>query len=168
MSTFDKNWRTIPNRHGFMMFVLLTGYFLIMRFIGLGHDYWLRALNLLIVFFVIRSALRTYRSRSQASYYEDFTDYFRIAARTSLVGIALFSVFLAIYLDQLDTVFMEEIRTQENISPYLTPVSAAFLIFVEGITSSLACGYILIQVMKSRTVEKPLEAKQELRKEIKS
>ena len=76
MSTFDKNWRTIPTTHGLAMFGLLAVYFLIMRFVGLGHVYWLRALNLLFVYFVLRSALRTYRLRSEASYYEDFSDYF--------------------------------------------------------------------------------------------
>ncbi|HAD97152.1 MAG TPA: hypothetical protein DCG19_07075 [Cryomorphaceae bacterium] len=168
MSTFDKNWRTIPTTHGLAMLGLLAAYFLIMRFVGLGHVYWLRALNILFVYFVLRSALRTYRQRSQASYYEDFSDYFRIAVRTAFVGIGLFSVFLAIYLDQLDTTFMQEILTEENISPYLTAVSAAVLIFIEGMTSALACGYILIQVMKARTVEKPLEGRKDLHKETHS
>ncbi len=168
MSNFDKNWRTIPTRHGLAMFGLLATYFLIMRFVGLGHVYWLRAINLLFVFFVMRSALRTYRMRSKASYYDDFSDFFRIAVRTSFIGIGVFSIFLAIYLDQLDTAFMQEILTEENISPYLSPVSAAILIFIEGMTSSLACGYILIQILKARTVEKPLDEKQDLRKEIRN
>ncbi|MGB0176297.1 MAG: DUF4199 domain-containing protein [Owenweeksia sp.] len=165
MSTFDKNWRTVPTTHGLVMFGLLAVYFLVMRFAGLGHVYWLRALNILFVYFVLRSALRTYRKRSNASYYDDFTDYFRIAARTAFVGVGLFAVFLAIYLDQLDTAFMQELITEENLSPYLSPVSAAVLIFIEGMTSGLACAYILIQIMKARTVEKPMEGKNDLRKE---
>jgi len=157
MSTFDKYWRKIPNRYGYILFALLTVYFLAMRFAGLGHVYWLRATNLVIVFFIIRASILNYKKNSDASYYESFFDFFKIAIRTAFIGIGLFAIFMALYLDQVDLAFMEEIRTVEKISPYISPVSAAFLIFIEGMGSAFVCSYLAIQILKNRTVDRPIE-----------
>lgn len=166
MTSFYKNLRIIPTRHGIALFVLLTAYFLIMRLLGLAHIYWLRTLNIFILFFVVRSAILTYRSRSQASYYDDFKEYFQIGARTSFIGAALFAIFIALYLDQFDPAFFEEMKRAENTAPYITPVSASALIFIEGLVSGMTISFVLVQYIKNRTVEKPLDDKTSFRKEV--
>lgn len=153
MSTFDKAWRAIPTKNGLLMLACLIGYFLLMRVLGLAEIYWLRSLNFLFVIFFVRNALLQYKQHSSANYYEDFNDLFKIGVRTSFVGISLFSVFLALYLDQIDTGFMTSLAEKESFGGQITAVSAAFIVFVEGMVSALAGTFVLIQLYKSRTVE---------------
>lgn len=157
MSNFDKAWRKIPNRYGVILMLSLIGYFLLMRVSGLGHVYWLRALNALILFGMLWAAIKRYKNSSDASPYNDFFNYFKISMRTALIGIAGFAVFIAIYLDILDPGFLEEVKEQEQLSPYLTSVTAAGIIFIEGFGSAFVCSYLAIQVLKRRTVEKPID-----------
>lgn len=153
MNDFNYYWRKIPNRQGLFMFLALTAFFLLMRAFGLAHSYWLRTLNIIVVFIFIRQAIETYRSKIKASYYEDFFDYFKIGIRTSFIGIGLFAIFFALYLDLLDVAFMEQLQQYESFGGLITPVSVSFLIFLEGMASSVVCSYAIIQIRKSRTVE---------------
>lgn len=156
MSDFDKYWRKIPNRYGVLLAAALVGYFLLMRALGLGHVYWLRALNALILFFTVRAAILNYRRESTENMYDDFFNFFKIGMRTAFIGIAAFAVFIAIYLDILDPNFLNEVRQVEKLSPYLTPVTAAGIVFIEGFGSAFVCTYLVIQISKRKTVEKPL------------
>lgn len=157
MSRFDKYWRKIPNKYGIILMAALIGYFLIMRLLGVGHEYWLRVFNAVILFFCIRGAIKAYKVRTSARFYEEFFDFFKIGMRTGFIGIAGFTAFVAIYLDVIDPVFMTEVRELETLSPYLTPVTAAGIIFIEGFGSSFICSYLAIQIMKRSTVEKPVK-----------
>ena len=152
MNTFDKAWRTIPTSNGLYMLGCLVAYFLIMRALGLADIYWLRALNVIFVMIFVRNAIVSYREMSGASYYDDFSDMFRIGVRTSFVGIGAFAAFMALYLDQVDVEFMTELASKESFGGQITAVSAAFIIFVEGMVSALAGTFVLIQLYKSKTV----------------
>jgi zinc transporter ZupT len=154
MSNFDKQWRKIPTRYGLGLMGALIGYFLLMNATGFGHDYWLRALNALILFSIVRGAIKAYKDSSDADYYNDFFNFFKIGMRTALLGVAGFAVFVALYLDVIDPAFLVEVQTQEKISPYLTPVTAAGIVFIEGFGSAFICSYLVIQILKKSTVEK--------------
>lgn len=167
MSTFNKFWRTIPVRNGLFMFLALVAFFLLMRAINLAGIHWLRALNVVFVFIFIRNAITSYHKKAGASYYDDFVDFFWIGTRTSLMGIALFSAFVAIYLDQFDTAFMKQLEVEDSFGGQITPVSAGVIVFIEGMASALICTFVYIQLTKSRTVEGPTEEKGSLKKEIK-
>lgn len=153
MSSFDKLSRTIPTKNGLFMFGGLTAFFLIMRLVGLAEIYWLRAFNFVIVLIFLRNAIVSYKNESNTTYYDDFTDMFRIGVRTSFIGIGLFAVFLALYLDQIDKPFMASLAVKESFGGQITAVSAAFIVFVEGMVSALAGSFVLIQLFKAKTVE---------------
>lgn len=135
------------------MFGGLTAFFLIMRLVGLAEIYWLRAFNFVIVLIFLRNAIVSYKNESNTTYYDDFTDMFRIGVRTSFIGIGLFAVFLALYLDQIDKPFMASLAVKESFGGQITAVSAAFIVFVEGMVSALAGSFVLIQLFKAKTVE---------------
>lgn len=166
MSTFDKFWKTIPTKNGLIMFLALAGFFLLMRAVGLAQVHWLRALNVVFVYLVIRNAIRTYHKKAGANYYDDFGDFFWIGIRTSLLGIGLFAAFMAVYLDQIDPQFMNMLEIKENFGGRITPVSAAAVVFLEGIASAFICAFVLIQLMKSRRVEGPTRQKDQLKNEV--
>ena len=48
---------------------------------------------------------------------------------------------------------MNELRTMESASPYLSPVSAAGIVFIEGFGSAFIISYMAIQLLKKPTVE---------------
>lgn len=168
MSNYDKEWRKITKSHGLILFGALTGFFLLMRALNLAHVFELRALNIIWVFIVVRSAINTYSKHSAASYYEDFIDFFRIAISASIVGVVLFSVFIAIYLDVIDKDFMKLLERTESAGGLISPVVAAMIIMLEGIVSAGVVAFIYIQWKKSRTVEKPERSPHELKKEAKT
>lgn len=143
--------KSITIRNGLIMFVFLTAYFLVMRLLGLGHNYWLRSLNILIVFGMIMNTLKVYKKRTGREYYEEFFDLFRVGISTSLVGIGLFSIFLLAYLGVIDPTFMQEIQAYRSETGLITPFMMSVLIFLEGMGSAFICVYLGVQLEKSRS-----------------
>ncbi len=168
MASYDKYFRTLPTRYGLILFACLVGFFLLMRLLNLANIFELRVLNFIFVFIVLRSAIHTFARKAQASYYEDFIDFFWIGMRTASVGIISFAAFMAIYLDLIDPAFMEILEREENAGGIISPVIAAFAILLEGMASAMICSFIIIQWRKSRTVEKPLDQPDKLRKEARN
>lgn len=73
-----------------MLAAVLTAFFLIMRAVGLGHDYWMRSLNFIFVFTAILTAIKSFKTVSGKSYYEAFFNLFKVGTFTCLVGIGVF------------------------------------------------------------------------------
>ncbi len=143
----------ISRNYGIALGVFLSAYFLVMRLVGLGHEYYLRVFNALILFMVIHQVITKYRKSMNHERYGSFIEHFKIAMRTAFIGIASFSVFLALYLDVIDPVFMQELRDMESASPFLSPVSAAGIVFIEGLGSSFVISYMALQLLKKPTIE---------------
>ncbi len=153
-------------KNGLIMFVSLLAFFLLMNALGLAGTHWLRALNVIFVFVLIRNAIRTYMNHLGNNHYDDFGDFFWIGIRTSLLGIGLFAAFIAIYLDKLDPQFMADLAVKESFGGEITPVSASVIIFIEGMASALICTFAYIQLVKSKTSEQPNKQSESLRKDI--
>lgn len=150
-------WRKLPGTFGMFLFLGLAAYFLLMVLLGLAEYQWLRILNFIIVFFIIRAAMVRFKKRSESDSYENFANLFSIAARTALIGVGAFSIFIAIYLEFNPEFFAALIEMQTFDGFIMSPVAAAVLIFIEGMISSLAAAFVLGQIMKSTTVEADLE-----------
>lgn len=161
MMNLNTQLKKIATRHGLILAIALAGFFLAMRALGLGHNYWMRALNFIFVFGLVYSAIRRFKDISGGQYYEEFFDLFKTGIRTSLVGIGIFAVFLLAYLGFIDQAFMLELEQMESFGGLISPISVSFLIFLEGMGSSFVCSYLAIQLLKSRTVERPVEPSQQ-------
>lgn len=48
---------------------------------------------------------------------------------------------------------MQELLGQESASPYLSPVTAAGIVIIEGLGSAFVLSYMAIQLLKKLTVE---------------
>jgi len=153
MDHFKQHGLRISRNNGLLLAALFITYFLIMRSLGLAHIYYLRAINALFLLLMMRQGISAYRKKITDEKYGTFFDLFKLSMRTAFIGLAIFSVFLAVYLDALDPAFMSEIATMESTSPFLSPVSVVGIVFIEGIGSAFVLSYLLIQAMKKRTVE---------------
>lgn len=152
MQNFNYHLNRISRRNGVIMVLALIVFFILMRVVGLGHNYWLRGLNIIIVFATVGGAIKSFKNLSDGAY-EEFFDLFKVGLRTSVIGIGLFAIFLIIYLGFIDPAFMDELQQFESFGGVISPISIAFLIFLEGMGSSFVCSYLAIQLLKSRTVE---------------
>ena len=168
MATSGKNLQSIPRNFGFLLFGLLLAYFLLAKLFGFAEVYWLRGLNLLITFFVIRAAIMRYRKQSNSNLYDQYFEFFWVGLRTAMWGVVLFSGLLALYLDQVEPAFMTQIAEGAPSGDFFTPVTAAGLVFIEGMSSSVACTLIILQVLKSHTVERPVETRAQFDRELHS
>lgn len=153
MDNFKKHGLRISRNYGIALGLFLSAFFLVMRLAGLGHEYYLRVFNALILFMVIHQVITKYRNTLEEEQYGTFLDHFKLSIRTAFIGIASFSVFLALYLDLLDPAFMQELIDLESASPFLSPVTAAGIVFIEGLGSAVVLSYIAIQFRKKPTVE---------------
>ena len=153
MSDYLRYGLSISRKNGLFLAAFLTVFFLAMRALGLAHEYYLRVFNALILILLIGRGILSYRSKLEDKHYGTFFDLYRISLRTAFIGVALFSVFLAIYLDQIDPAFMQEIQEVESPVPFMSPVMAAGIVFIEGFGSSLIFSYLVIQFLKKPTVE---------------
>lgn len=168
MKTEEGKIKDISRKYGLLLFVLFAAYFLIMRAVGLGHEYWLRSLNVVWLLLGIMGAIYAFKNQSENTVFDAFFDYFKVAMRTALIGIGFFALGLAVYLDLIDPAFMAELQEYESFGGIISPVSVSFLIFFEGMGSAFVCSYLGIQLLKTRMVEKPTETKEEYEKELKS
>tara|TARA_R110002050_G_scaffold43127_3_gene103630 strand:- start:2342 stop:2824 length:483 start_codon:yes stop_codon:yes gene_type:complete len=153
MDQFNQHGLRISRKNGLFLASFLIAYFLIMRVLGLGHEYYLRLFNGLILILMMRQGIIAYRRFLEEEKYGSSFDFFRLNLRTAFIGIAVFTVFLAIYLDIIDPAFMAELKEQENANPFLSPVSAAGIVFIEGLGSAFVLSYLVVQAMKKRTIE---------------
>lgn len=153
MSDYLRFGKPISKRNGLLLTGFLILFFLAMRALGLAHEYYLRVFNAVILMLVIGLSILRYRSSLKEERYGSFFDLYKLALRTSFIGVATFSVFLAFYLDLIDPTFMMEIQEQESPGPYMSPISAAGIVFIEGFGSSFIFSYLVIQLLKKPTVQ---------------
>jgi hypothetical protein len=131
----------------------LIVYFLIMKFAGLLNVVELRLLNLVIQVAGVYLALRTFKRTHQ-----DHLNYFRAlvtGVATAAMGAIIFAAFLFIYMQFIDTAFMQFIIDNEPMGRFLNPYMASFIIGLEGVFSGLLVTFVLINYVDT---DEPSEA----------
>lgn len=143
----------IPENYGIKIAVGLIAYFLVMKFIGLGHHVELRLLNLAILVAGIFFGLKKFKES-----HADHLNYFRAlvtGVAIGSVGSLLFALFLFIYM-QLDSGMMQSIVENEPMGRYLNPYIAAFIVALEGVFSGLLVTFVLINWVNTDDVNDPI------------
>lgn len=131
----------------------LIVYFLIMKFAGLLNVVELRLLNLVIQVAGVYIALRTFKRT-----HEDHLNYFRAlvtGVATAAIGAIIFAAFLFIYMEFIDTAFMQFIIDNEPMGRFLNPYMASFIVALEGVFSGLLVTFVLINFVDT---DEPSEA----------
>lgn len=133
---------------GFTALGLLV-YFLIMKLLGFETMVELRYLNFIILLFGIRFFLLRLKRESNGhmEYLQSLGYGFVMAAFTSL----FFAAFMFIYLSYIDTAMMQNIQAHQPFGQYLTPVSAAIVLILEGDASGAIISFALAQYLGKET-----------------
>jgi hypothetical protein len=132
--------------NGFIIFLLIGVYFVLLELLGLTDNFYLRFVNFIFVIYGVNSTLKK-ASRASKTYIQRL-----------IAGVT--TVFISITLSAL-SLFLYLIAFDPNISAYgmtlipaETDLAFASVIFVEGFTSSMMVVFILLQYWKNE-VEKP-------------
>lgn len=133
----------IAIRYGLYMFAGFALLFLLMHFLGLSENYYLRVLNGIIHLGGIYLAIAAYKRSFDTNNLSEVA----IGIYTSMIGVVTFSIFMYLFL-KTDVAFMEGLRENMSLGNYLTPFTATLFIFAEGLVISLIGSYII-----SRAVE---------------
>ena len=152
MSLFNDPNR-IPESYGIKIAAGLIVYFLIMKFVGLGHHVELRLLNLFILVAGIYYGLKKFKET-----HEDHMNYFRglvTGVAIGAVGSLLFALFLFIWM-KADASMMQSIIENEPMGRYLNAYMAAFIVALEGVFSGLLVTFVLINWVDTDDVNDPV------------
>lgn len=135
------------------IFAGIVLFFFLMKLFGLDEFTELRLLNFIFVFWGINSAIKkNIFTNGNNNYLENLS----IGFRTSFLAILLLIFSLTIYLFYIDSSFIHVMENSKIWGNHLTPPLIAFAIFIEGISSSLICTFILMQYWKNYKVAKPV------------
>lgn len=137
--------KQIAFRYGLMMFIGFTGFFLLMHFLRLSDNYYLRVFNGIIHLSLLWLALREW-TRVHHGAVSDNASGVVVGIFTTLVGVIPFTVFMAIFLSY-DSVLMAYIQSQSPIGELFTPITSSLFIFVEGLGLSLIASYLMVRVL---------------------
>jgi len=142
----------IALKHGILMMLALVGYFFLMKAFGLEHHLELRALNLIILFSFVFTALKTYKKQNnnQLPYLVGI----QLGMLTSVIGAISFAGLVFIYVTVLVPDFMVEIREQEPFGQFLNPFLVTFTIIIEGSFSGFLASYASLQYLRPSRMNK--------------
>jgi len=137
------------------IFAGIVLFFFLMKLFGLDEFTELRLLNFIFVFWGINSAIKkNIFKNGNNNYLENLS----LGFRTSFLAILLLIFSLTIYLFYINPSFIHVMENSKIWGNNLTPPLIAFAIFIEGISSSLVCTFILMQYWKNYKVAKPVSS----------
>lgn len=152
---FDIQPKHLEVFYGLLIALGLVLYFLIMRVTGLVYVVELRVLNLLIMGAGIRAALKRFHRKDinqQFNYMRGFV----LGISTAVIASLTFSGFIFIYLALLDKSLMQSIASSDTVGRFLSPMSAAAIVCLEGVTSGMLVTYILVNSKSASEREKEI------------
>jgi hypothetical protein len=131
---------------GLLVSAALIGFFLVMKFAGLHRYLALRYFNWFIYALGIVIAFSVYRNR-ESKHGIQYLKGIKMGLRTALIAIVPFAIFMFIYL-RIDESFMLFIRENSEFGKYLSPMSAAAVVAIEGFVGGAITTYMAMQYFK--------------------
>lgn len=133
---------------GFITFIALVAYFMLMKLLGLSHILELRFFNFLILTVGITYGIYKYkRELNEPDFYlQGWAQGIYIAA----VSIILFALFMSVYLSYFDEPLMQHIRETTTLGfTVASGFHIFFAILMEGMASAVVITLAAMQYFKS-------------------
>lgn len=135
----------IYSTYGIGIAVLLIVYFLILKLIGLHQYPVLSSINALIFGVGIYLALKKYRSKVSEIKYEKG---FEAGLFTGGIASIIFTVFMALYMYQIDGEFATSIMESWNMETQLGTSMLVISILIMGLVTTLLLTFSFMQLFK--------------------
>lgn len=149
MKTSAPSIEKIGFKVGFITFLSLVAYFMIMKFLGLSQVLELRFFNFVILAIGIGYGIKKLKNELQEPdfYMKGWGEGMII----SLVSIILFALFMSIYLSYFDAALMQHIREVTTLGFNATSgMHVFFAILIEGMASAVVITLGAMQYFKSK------------------
>lgn len=136
---------------GFLLFVLLVGYFFLMKAANLYENFNLRFVNVIFYLGVTWLAIRKfYKDRPDSEF--NYISGLLAGFRPALVGVVLFAGFQMIYLN-IDTHLMDSIAERAPMGDVLNPFTSTLYLLFEGIAVGLIGSYLTMRVVDHNQIK---------------
>lgn len=144
-------------KYSLLMGIGLIVYFLIINSIGLAAQSYLSFFNAIIVgagiFFVIRDV---YKNQTQFKYMDGF-----VAGVTSgFIATLIFTVFMAIYLFEINSELAQELKTQITTAGNGIEFALILFIFLSGFATSIVTPLVILPLYKRSWNTREVRSKQ--------
>jgi len=138
-------------KYGFLIFLGIGFYFLLMEVLGLSNLYFLRILNVIIIVYGLNLVIKSNLENGKTGYLQNFTS----SALTGFIGIALSIIGLFLYLNlRGGTLYLNKLSDAFLFGGDPSIPEYSFGLFIEGIASVLMVAFINILFWKTKNVFK--------------
>jgi hypothetical protein len=135
----------VYSRYGIWIAVILIAYFLLLKLIGLHQYPVLSSVNGLIFGAGIYLALKKYSSRKNNFKYEKG---FEVGLLSGGIASLLFTIFMAVYMYQIDNEFADGILKSWNLEYNLGTLMLLLTILIMGFATTLVLTLAYMQLLK--------------------
>ncbi len=123
------------------------GFFLIMRLFDLETMLWMRSFNGVFLLAGLYLVLRQFKNKVSGKL--DYLEGIRLGLRTTIIALIPFTLFMFFTLT-FNTDFMQYIQNNAWCGSYMTPVSSAGMLLIEGLVSGFMMTYVMMMLLKKR------------------
>lgn len=138
-------WNKIVFRYGALLFIGLMVYYLIMAMLGFSDRFDFRIFNAVIQVAVLYAAIRRYARTKPGEF--NYLSGTVIGVNTSVVGALPFAIFQMFNLYFSPELLAAVSERAPVIGPYVNPVSAGLIIFMEGLAVGVILSYIVMRIV---------------------
>lgn len=133
-------------RYGIFMAITLIAYFLTVKLFDLHENPWLRLFNGVVMAAGIALAIKHFKLIDTEGL--SYVNGIKIGIISGFTATVIFTFFMAIYMFHLDPEFTQTILEEWLRNYDSGPAILVFIIFLEGISSSVVLSLALMQVFK--------------------
>lgn len=137
---------SVALKYGLYVTLSLIAFFLILRLFGLHENPWIRLFNGVFMCTGIYFAIKHYKSKSKENF--SYINGAKTAIVTGFIATTLFTVFMAIYMFHIDTVFTEKLLGNSFNDYEVGANILLFIIFIEGLASTVVLALAFMQIFK--------------------
>ncbi len=135
----------VYSRYSIWIAVILIAYFLLLKLVGLHQYPVLSSVNGLIFGFGIYMAMKNYSSRKNKFKYEKG---FQVGLFSGGIASIIFTIFMAIYMYQIDAEFSDAIMERWNVEYDMGTLMLLISILIMGFATTLVLTLSFMQLLK--------------------
>jgi hypothetical protein len=133
-------------KYGIYIGATLIGYFLLINILGFSENIYLSFFNAIITGGCIFLAIRDVYNRKKGDF--KYMDGFSAALLSGLAGTTIFTIFIAIYLFEIDPELTTAIGKQIAIANTGTEFSLLIFIFLSGVATTVVSALVILPIYK--------------------
>ena len=135
-------------KNAIMIALLIGGFFLISKLVGLEENPYLRFLNLVFVFFGIFMAIKeSIHKNGETKYITNLG----VGIKTSALAVILSIIGVIIYIQFISPEFLDVMNKSFLIGGNLSLAEIIITLVIEGMASSIIGSFIVMQFYKNHT-----------------